>query len=428
MVFGWGRKKPPEIPQVRTIRLDDAAGIATDALKVRSERTITEAAAALHRTNGLIRELVQIRAELEADDINEDHIDKRVRPLAIRGKRMLVDALKSNALEIKPIRTYEDMVRAGGELEHRLKRVGNILGKQTRIIHMFAEKYAARLKQILEEVEAGRGQILEATSRHQRDTALAGNVTGGIEGVHSMERSIEENAAKLREAMGEDARMESRLHEIGAEIARFKESAGYRNLLALQDKEKEQRGEIASLKAEISAQFTKISRPLGRYSRITADKEQAELLERLQDSPFDTIGRAGQESVVMLLEGVRKATSSGSISVKDTGKAIEAIVQTQKAVDGFVSRISMAEERAHDTARQIEKAKPTELYRLEGEGRRLNESRDMLSGRIGEIENAMKRMVESVPNEIRSIHDSLERLTGARYDIEYSPLQPGRTE
>ena len=115
MVFGWGRKKTiePE-PEVRSIRLEEAPEISKEAHRRRSEQTITEASNTLHRTNGLIRELGRIRGDIEQDDLRTDDVDKRLRPMVVKGKRMLIDALRNNAVEIRPIRDYEDMMRASG--------------------------------------------------------------------------------------------------------------------------------------------------------------------------------------------------------------------------------------------------------------------------------------------------------------------------
>ena len=419
MVFGWGRKKPDETPQVFVIRLDEAANIANEARQTRAERTITEAGNLVHRTNTLIRELVQIRKDLERDDLVEEEVDKRIRPLVIRGKKMLIGALRKNAVEIKPVHAYEDMVRASNELEHRLKRVGNILGKQTRIIHVFAEKYAIRLKQILEEVEENRKQLLSHTTWYQNDTALKEAVTGGIDRVHDMESSIKDSMQRTDEAKRQSADTKSRIERATQEIAEFKESPEYNKWLELCNTMDEYKKDRLSLKTEISTQFTKISRPLGRYSRISADKDQSTLLKKMLDNSYDTIKQSDGESVVMLLEGVRKATASGSISVKDTAKAVDAIIQTQEAVTKFIERVNRLETKIQDTAKRADNIKPTKLYSLEDSVRSLQETQELTLKKIRNIDNATKSARVAIPAEIKKIHNALEKLTGTRYDIKY---------
>ena len=420
MVFGWGRKKPPEAPQVHAIQLDEAIEVVKKTHRMRAERTITEAGNLVHRTNTLIRELVQIRKDLEKDDLKEEEMDARVKPLVIKGKKMLIDALRMNAVEIRPIHNYEDMVRANEELEHRLKRMGNILGKQTRIIHIFAEKYAIRLKQILEEVEENRKQVLSTTTWHKNDTELAETVTGGIQDVHNMEALIKDNEQKIRNSEQERTDIESGIESAQSKIVQFKESSEYDDWLTHRNSLEQYKRNRLALKTDISTQFTKISRPLGRYSRISADKEQSALLKKMLDDPYDTIRSAEGKSVFTLLEGVRKATSSGSISVKDVGKALDAITQTQEAVSQFIEKINAIETDIQKTIKAIDDTKPTRLYLLEEEIHNLEGAQELAHKKINDIHSSTEKTKKAIPLEIKKIHNALEDITGTRYDIKYT--------
>lgn len=422
MVFGWGRKKAPEPAAiVREIHLEEAQQIAADAYKRRSEQTITEASNTLHRTNDLIRELVGIRRELESDDLRMDDVDKRLRPLAVRGKKMLIEALKSNAVEIKPIRTYTDMVRAGEELGHHLKKTGNILGKQTRAIHVFADKYAGRLKQILEEIDGNRKSVLSAVAKHQNDSGLADSVTEGVDNIRALENSARENANKGKAAEHEKEQAESRIQQVSGEISAFKESEEYRGFLRLKDTMKAEEAARASLTMEVATQFTKVSRPLGRYAHISADKDQKALLRRVLDSPYETMNRQDMDGVIMLLERVRKAVLSGTISVKDTDKAVDAITQTQEAIGGFVERASGIATRIRDTSEMIRNSDPARLYALEEQLESLREAKAGAGKKIEDMSNATRLAASAIPTELVRVQESLRRLTGTRYQVLYQP-------
>lgn len=420
MIFGWGRKKAPEAPQVHTINLDEVTDIVKETRHIRAERTITEAGNLIHKTNTLIRELIQIRQDIDADDLKAGEIDTRIRPLVIKGKKMLIETLKRNAVEIKPIHNYEDMVRVNEELEHRLKQVGNILGKQTRVVHIFAEGYATRLKQILEEVEENRKQMLSTTTWHQNDTELADIVTGGIESVHDMEIRIKDNEQKVYELEQESTDIRLKIEYSQAEVAKFKESSKYNRWLTLCNLMERHDCDRLALRTEISTQFTKISRPLGRYSRISADKEQSALLRRMLDDPYDTIRLADNESIIALLEGVRRATSSGSISVKDIGKALDTIVQTQEAASQFMEKINHLEAEVQKTTTDMNNVKPTKLDQLKEEIRNLEETQELVYKKIRDVKSTTKKAKNAIPDEIKKIHESLENITGTRYDIKYT--------
>ena len=425
MVFGWGKKKaPPPAETVVRIRLEEAPGMAGEVQSKRSQNIVTEASNALHGTNDLIRELTRIRQELERDDLDMDDMDKRMQPLVTRGKRMLVDALRKNAVEIDPIRAPDDMARVAGELEHRLKRLGNILGKQTRVIHIFAEKYALRLKQILEEVEANRKSILALSGRHQADTGVANAVTNGVANVRALEGSVRENAQKHDAAEAEARRLDVQMAKLASEMERFRESDEYVRLLEMR-RELEEHGDAKSrLSAEIAARFTSISRPLGRYERISADKEQTALLLRVQRNPYNVMNRREIGAVTELLGNVRRAVVGGSISVKDVDKATEAITRTVESMEGYADRVEGVETDIQKTRKMIADAEPVRLHEMEREMSSLHESKETALRRASETKAAVSLAVRSIPAEVTEVQRALLRLTGTKYIITYEGPDP----
>lgn len=425
MVFGWGKKKaPPPAETVTRIRLEEAPGTAEEVQAKRSQNVVTEASNILHGTNDMIRELTRIRQEMERDDLNMDDVDKRMQPLVVRGKRMLVDALRKNAIEIEPIRAPDDMARAAGELEHRLKRLGNILGKQTRVIHIFAERYALRLKQILEEVEANRKSILGLSGRHQADTGVANAVANGVANVRSLEGSVRENAQKHDAAEAEARRLDIQMAKLASEMERFRESDGYVRLLELRRELEGHEDARSRLSMEIAARFTSISRPLGRYERISADKEQTALLLRVQRNPYDVMNRREIGAVTELLGNVRRAVVGGSISVKDVDKATDAIIRTVESMEGYVDRVEGAEEDIRKTRKMIADAEPVRLHEMEREMSSLQESKETTLRRTAETMAAVNLAVRTIPAEVAEVQRALLRLTGTKYNITYEGPGP----
>ena len=420
MVFGWGRKKaPPPKIEVVEIRLEEAPRIAGDVLAKRSEGIVTEAANTLHRTNELIRELVRICGDLERYDLDLDMVDKRLQPLAVRGKKMLVDALHKNAVEMKPIDTPEDIAQVSGELEHRLKRLGNILGKQTRVIHTFAETYAQRLVQILEEVESNRQSMMNLSGRHISDEGVANAVTGGVANVNAMKTSAIENIQRCEEAKDEMEDLNIRMARQESDIQAFRESEEYTHLLAMRQRLDAYEVEKSRLAAEISTQFTSISRPLGRYERVSADKEQTALLYRVRKSAYDVMNPDDAEGVMSLLGGVRRAVASGTISVKDTDKALDAIARTSDAIPGYTERVVKMESTLSRTRDMIRDAEPVRLHKMEKDMESMLEARETANQKATETMAAAAAAAASIPEEVSQVQRALLRLTGTRYDITY---------
>lgn len=421
MVFGWGKKKDP-IPRetVASIQLDEAPRIARDVQAKRSDNTMTSAARILYGTNDLIRELANMRQDLEEDDLDMDKVDKRIRPLVLRGKKMLIESLRKNAIEIAPITVPDDMAQAAGEIEHRLKRLGNILGKQTRIIHIFAEEYAIRLKQILEEIEHNRRSIIEMAARDQADKAIANSVINGTSTVYALERSAVENLQKHDAAQAEARNLDSRITQLASKIDGFQKSDEYTHLLELEAALQRHQAKKSEIATEIATRFTSISRSLGRYERISADKDQTILLQKTQQNPYQVMRSQEITAVSKMLDGVLRAVTGGSISVKDTDKATEAIKKTSKSIPRYVEMVENIEAEIHKTQEMIQNSEPTRLHEMEQEMISLQESKKTAVQRDIDTMAAVDISIKSIPAEILEVQRSLLRLTGTRYNIEYS--------
>ncbi len=420
-MFGWSKKKPQKpVTETRVVNLDDAPRVAQEARQRREESAVQAASTALHNTNDSIRELVKIHHDLDRDKVMIEEVDKRIRPLVVKGKKMLVETLRNNAIEIKPIHNYDDMIRANGELEHHLKKMGNILGKQTRIIHAFAEKYATRLKQILEEMDANRKAISKRIVQYQADESLALGVVEGVKSIHILEESVRDNynrqtqtAAKLEEITQEISKA------MGA-IDTFKSSIEYAKLQDLQKTLDMGKNDRDLLISEVATQFTKISRPLDRYVHVSADKVQSALLRRVIQNPYGTMTKGEQEDVLTLLEVIRKAVATESISVKDVDKAEAAIIQTQKSIPDFVSRAYDVDELIRGVHKQIQESDPDRIERLQDRLHLLQNDMENTKRRIEDAKNAAQSAANAIPIEIASIQKVLYSLTGVRYNVKYN--------
>lgn len=420
MVFGWGKKKASAPENVRVqIPLGEAAGIADDVMATKSRNIITEAANTLHATNKMIRELNSIRRDLENDKLNLDEVDKRVQPLVKRGKKMLINVLKSNTAEIKPIRTPMDISGASGELEHRLKRLGNILGKQSRVIHLFADKYSTRLKQLLEEMENNRVSITQLSNRYQAFENIAKAVSNGIESVRAMEKSVQDNTERRSEAEAEIRKLDAQAARLESAIRDYHASEEYAKLQELRRRLQQTEDAKTEIASEIALQFTSISRPLGRYEWVSADKEQTALLRRAQQNPYDVMNSDDQENVIALLQNILRAVKSGAISVKDIPKASAALERIISAVDVHTKKIMKIEADIAMTTQMVHDAEPVNLQKMKKEAAEVSESKDVALQKAAQTAMAATLSAQSIPMEVNAVQTALRQLTGTHYDIEY---------
>ncbi len=141
MVFGWGKKKaeqiPEEVPQNMEIQLSEVQKITQDLLDLRKTQTLSEIRPLRNRTSPLIKELSGIAKTLEKDDLKVEDIDKHLRIIVVRGKKQVIDIIKKNSNDLPEISSFDDILEMNNILNQKLKKIGDVLGRQTRVMHIF---------------------------------------------------------------------------------------------------------------------------------------------------------------------------------------------------------------------------------------------------------------------------------------------------
>ena len=82
---------------------------------------------------------------MKKDDLKVDNIDKHLAIIVVRGKQQVIDILKKDVKNLMQVSTMDDAKKLDYFLNQLLKKVGDVLGRQTRVIHIFAKKYANQL-------------------------------------------------------------------------------------------------------------------------------------------------------------------------------------------------------------------------------------------------------------------------------------------
>ena len=165
----------------------------------------------------------------------------------------------------------------------------------------------------------------------------------------------------------------------------------------------------SKIKNEVDTQFTKISRPLSRYEYGSAlDKEQKNLLTRLIKNPLEVLTPQNKDSIILILENVRKGISSGSISVKDVDKSLSYITETEEILDNFVKQISEYLEKHEKMENDLNSLYPNELVSLEQElakNTSFKEDSQLKSetfqGEINEIDSKIPQLVSKIEKKLR---------------------------
>ena len=146
MVFGWGKKKEAAsektIPQT-TINLQDVASILEGKKLEKQRHVIQQTKPNFEQIQKEMNSISKIISHLESDNLKVDDIDKMLRVLVVRSKSEIIDVISKEANKLMPdISTYDDVLKGSESASYVLKKIGDVLGKNSKIVHVFAKKYA----------------------------------------------------------------------------------------------------------------------------------------------------------------------------------------------------------------------------------------------------------------------------------------------
>ena len=426
MVFGWGKKKQVEEPVERKrvnqeIELSEVPQIINDLRKLRESQTISEIKHLRNDTAPLIDDLMKIGIVLDKDDLNIDDIDKHLAIIVVRGKKQVIDILKKDVKTLIQVSNMDDAKKLDYFLTQLLKKVGDVLGRQTRVIHIFAKKYANQLTTNLKIMNENSDNITKLLKHFDSTQSSFDEIDEMLNKIESLKQDhvdktkrnteIQDNLKSLQE---KNISLQKSLDEIHA-------SENYKNYVSLQNKLNDFIKQKSKIKSEIDTQFTKISRPLGRYAYASSlDKEQTRILSTLVDNPFDALIAANLDSIILILENIRKGISSGSISVKDTEKTLSQLTETEESLDGFIKKVSEYSTVFDSMEADLKNLKPQNLTSTENDISKTIDSENDARQKSKTILSEISEIESQIPQFTSKIESKLKIFSSTRYTISKS--------
>ncbi len=423
MVFGWGKKKQEEKSIVETaenkeIQLTDVQKIVTDLIQLRQSQLLSKIKYLRNNTAPLIDDLMKIGNVLEKDNLNVDDIDKHLATIVVRGKKQVIDVIKKDVTHLPEISSFDDAKKLNSILNQILKKVGDVLGRQTRVIHIFAKKYATQLKVNLEVMNKNQDEIHRLLKNYDSIKSAFDEITDAVNQIKTLKKTQLEKSQKIGNTNQIEQSLDEKILTLQNSIEEIKSSDNYKKYIDLKNTLDTFSVKKSKIKNGIDTQFTKISRPLSRYEYGSSlDKDQKNILAELVKEPFNVLLPETKDSVILILENVKKGISSGSISVKDVDKSLSLITETEEALDGFVKQISEYLEEHKKMEHDLDSLNPSELVSLERElTKNLSFKEDSqlksetFHGEIDEIDS-------KIPKLVSEIEDKLRQFSNTKYSV-----------
>ena len=424
MVFGWGKKKPqkqePGISlQKKQILLSDVPNAVNEILSIRTKTIIAETVTFRNKINSSCKTILDIAIDLERDTLKVDDIDIHLKRLVERGKKEVISVIKRESIvKIPEINSYEDVKNFNALAGRILKKIGDALGRQSSVIHIFAKKYAGKLKGDLKVMTDGNDEVTTIITNHSE---LETKIEQILETMNKIEQSkklivdLGEQQKLAKKTIGDLTTMIDRDENM---INDIKNSSKYAEFLQINENLDSLSSEKNKIKNEIELQFTKISRPLNKYVYVSAlDKPLKKLLTNLIANPYDVLIDTNKQDIVQILESTRNGIQSGSVSVKDTQKSVLQIDETLSLLSGFIVKISNFNSSKNDIESKLLAFSNDELRQKESNLSMHHNDKLSLESKIKSIEEELTSTAEFIPKSVKSVELILNQISAVQYII-----------
>jgi DNA repair exonuclease SbcCD ATPase subunit len=342
MVFGWGKKKSAnetvKSSNERQILLSEINSILKENETLLLGKIFEQAKSIKEQIDIERKNIIQIISEFENDDLGSEDVDKSLKVLIERGKKAVVSGLKrETAVTLSNPEIFSNLINLNLQTSQMLKRIGDTLGVNSRVMHVFARKYADRLKEDLSDMTKNKRQLQSLVDEYTNFDSISKNILESIEKIKNSKKEIEDKNRELIMVKKEIEEHKKTIENIDREIQNLKSTNGYQEFLNVKKDIESLRPEKNLVKNEINAQFSKISRPLGKYSYISSlEKPLKIIMEKLVEEPSETITNENKNMIIEILQATVKSVVAGNVSVKDSQKAVEQIEETINRLDEFI--------------------------------------------------------------------------------------------
>ena len=423
MVFGWGKKKSQEpetsVHEEKKIKLSEIKSKIDEIQNLRAKTIITEIKSMRKKIEENLDEISKIIKELEQDNLHVDDIDKHLEILVVRGKKQVIDTIKKeNSEKLPDIKSYDDVLTLTELLTQRLKRIGDVLGRQSRVIHIFAKKYANKLKDNLAVLNSERSEMQTMIDKHTNLTDDTSQIIQKIISYDESKKNLNNTEKRIREMKSSIEEYEKKIEETRKSILKLKSGKEYSKYQETQKKLDSLSSEQNQIKTKIDFQFTKISRPLGRYEYGSSlEKPQKILMEKLVVNPFDVLTAENKNDIIKILSAARKAVEGGTISVKDPEKSVASIDETIEMLDEFVKEILGFTEKKNNLQKELELFNIHELKQNEDFLVKTNLDKSDAESKIQSLEHEISELKKRIPEILMDIQTRLRSTTSTKYHV-----------
>jgi len=424
MVFGWGKKKPRQIekdivPEIKQITLSKISDIVKEISLLRSKTIIAEVRAFRNKIDSNRKTILGIAMELENDNLKLGDVDEHLVRLVKRGKNEVISVIKKESSIVLPeINTFDDVRTFNVTASRVLKKVGDVLGRHTSVIHIFAKKYAKKLKDDLKVITDENREINTLINNYSELESQIEQIHENLNKYNESQKSIVSLGNQQKQTEKTIQNLEEVIKNDMQSIKNLKDSNEYSEYLEIKEQINLLLSSKNKIKTNIEQQFSKISRPLNKYVYVSSlDKPQKKLLLDLIENPYSVLTMTNKHDLVQILESVRKGVQAGSVSVKDVDKSTLQIDQMILGLDNFIDEILAFDKSKTDLESKLSVFDFEKLTLAENTLLSHQSEKSDLEVKTKRFENEISDMVELLPKHVKSIQFILNEISAVQYSI-----------
>ena len=124
-----------------------------------------------------------------------------------------------------------------------------------------------------------------------------------------------------------------------------------------------------------------------------------------------------KDSIIVILENVRKGISSGSISVKNVEKSLSQITETEETIDGFVKRICEYSKKHENMSNELDSLRSDDIVSLESELTKSLSFKDDSKLKSEIIQSELDEIDSKIPQIVSEIEVKLRQFSNTKFTI-----------
>ena len=430
MVFGWGKKKQvveekserPVKPTLKTVNLENIPDIIDDITNLRQKTLIVETKSFQKKIELDRKMVLAIATELEKDNLNIKDMDPHLVILVNRGKKEVISSIqKELQVKFSSIDTFADVLDFQRISSRGIKKVGDMLGKHTRVIHIFAKKYAKKLKDDMGVLKNNLDEVNTLISNYNSNQELLDEIKNSLTNISNTKNDIEKferRQSELEKLLDVEQQNQVNLKD---EIDQTKSSSEYKEFKVIQEKIISLSNDEKAIKHDIEEQFIKISRPLNKYVYVSSlDKPLKIMIEKLAKSPYNTLSESTESDIKTILNSVRSSVESGSVSVKDIQKSMHAINEIHGLLPKFIKQKTSFIEKKSELNHELSLFDSQSLHKLSDDLEKSQFNTTDIESKVSEITKQIDSSKNLIHDIISKLELNLRQASSIAYKISYS--------